>query len=194
MTDQKAPRNCATKRGYQKSLRNFATKVRLRGIVRSLAFVLVFGVFPAIAQAQRPAQPGQQRQRREELEAQIVQRFLNHVATELQLDAAARGRLEQHLRQTSARRRALAQNTVELRGHLLRAVRDESTPDSEFTRLIQEMTKLRTQEDEMWKSDQESLARILSPRQHARFVIMWIRFNEQIRDAAMRRGGPGKRP
>ena len=82
---------------------------------------------------------------------------------------------------------------------MLRAVRDEATPDSEFTRLIAEMTRLRAQEEEMWKADQESLSRILSPRQHARFVMMWIRFNEQIRDAAMNRGGmggppPGRRP
>jgi hypothetical protein len=194
MTDQKALRNCATKNRHRKSLRNMAAKGRLRRIVKGFAFVLLFGLFPAIGSAQMPGQPGQQRQRREELEAQIGQRFLNHVATELELDAGARGRLEQHLRQTAARRRALAQNTVELRGQLLRAARDGNTPDSEFTRLINEMTRLRTQEDEMWKSDQESLARILTPRQHARFVIMWIRFNEQIRDAAMRRGGPPKRP
>jgi Spy/CpxP family protein refolding chaperone len=149
---------------------------------------------PVAASAQVPAAPGEQRQRREELETQIVQRFLNHVANELQLDANSRTRLEQHLRQTAARRRTLAQSSVELRGHMLRAVRDEATPDAEFTRLINEMTRLRTQEDDMWKSDQESLSRILTPRQHARFVVMWIRFNEQIRDAAMRRGAPPGRP
>ena len=164
--------------------------------MKKLIIVLALLLAPVTLQAQNPVPraPGEQRQRREELETQIVQRFLTHVATELQLDADSRTRLEQHLRQTSSRRRNLAQNTVQLRGQMLRAVRDESTPDSEFSRLIGEMTRLRTQEDEMWKSDQESLSRILTPRQHARFVIMWIRFNEQIRDAAMRRGPPPGRP
>ena len=166
--------------------------------MKKLMVVLVLLMAPVTLQAQgqqAPGLPGEQRQRREELESQIVQRFLNHVATELQLDTDSRARLEQHLRTTANRRRNLAQNTVQLRGQMLRAVRDESTPDPEFTRLINEMTRLRTQEDDMWKSDQESLSRILTPRQHARFVIMWIRFNEQIRDAAMRRGPPaGPRP
>jgi hypothetical protein len=152
--------------------------------------ILVFMLLlPAVVEAQAP-----QRQRREQLEAQIVQRFLDHTATTLQLEGASRTRLEQHLRQTAPRRRALAQSTVELRGEMLRAVRDENTPDAEFTRLINEMTRLRDQEEAMWKSDQAALSRILSPRQHARFVVMWIRFNEQVRDMAMRRveGAPGR--
>jgi Spy/CpxP family protein refolding chaperone len=181
----------ATKQRYKTALRKLPPTA-----LRNFVFAFALGLtLPGLANAQVPGQPGQHKQRREELEAQIVQRFMNHVATELQLDASSRGRLESHLRQTAARRRALAQNTVELRGHLLRAARDESTPDSEFTRLINDMTRLRAQEDEMWKADQESLAKILTPRQHARFVMMWIRFNEQIRDMAMRRpGGPPPRP
>jgi Spy/CpxP family protein refolding chaperone len=86
---------------------------------------------------------------------------------------------------------------VRLRAAMLRAVRDESTTDAEFTRLINEMTRLRDEEEAMWKSDQEALSRILTPRQHARFIVMWIRFNDQIRDMAGRRGGnvgPVRRP
>jgi hypothetical protein len=154
--------------------------------------MLLVLLIPALASAQAP-----ERQRREQLEAQIVQRFLNHASNELQLDAASRARLEQHLRSTAPRRRNLALNTVQLRGQMLRAVRDEGTPDAEFTRLINEMTRLRGQEEEMWKSDQDALSRILTPRQHARFVVLWIRFNEQVRDMAMGRGRPpaaGRRP
>lgn len=162
--------------------------------MKKLIFVLAMLIMPTLARAQTPATPKQERQRREMLEGQIAERFLNHVATELQLGADARGRLEQHLRQTATSRRALAQKTVELRGSMLRAVREPSTSDAEFTRLINEMTRLRGQEDDMWESDQESLSRILTPRQHARFVVMWIRFNEQIRDMAMRRGQGPPRP
>jgi Spy/CpxP family protein refolding chaperone len=142
---------------------------------------------PQLAQAQRP-----QQQRREQLEAQIAQRFLNHVATELALEPNTRTRLEQHLRESGPVRRRLAQSTVQLRGRILRAVRDDATPDSEFARLINEMTRLRDEEETLWKSDQDALRRILTPRQHARFIVMWIRFNEQVRDMAMKRGGPAQ--
>jgi Spy/CpxP family protein refolding chaperone len=157
-------------------------------------FCMVLGVF-ALAAAPVQAQQGQPR--REELEAAIVQRFLDRAATELKLDGNTRTRLEQHLRQSAPPRRNLAQNTVRLRAAMLRAVRDESTTDAEFTRLINEMTRLRDEEEAMWKSDQEALSRILTPRQHARFIVMWIRFNDQIRDMAGRRGGnvgPVRRP
>ena len=155
-----------------------------------LMFMLL--VVPAIAEAQ--VQGRVPPQRREQLEGQIVQRFLGHASEQLQLDAAGRNRLEQHLRQTAPARRALAQSAARLRGEMLRAVRDEKTPDAEFTRLINEMTRLRDQEEEMWKADQESLSQILTPRQHARFIVLWIRFNDQIRDVAMRRGNPNVPP
>lgn len=162
--------------------------------MKKLIFVFALLMWPAagFAQAQRPEYP--QQGRREELESQIVQRFLDHASIELQLDANGRARLEQHLRQSAPRRRSLAQNTAQLRGQILRAVRDQQTPDAEFTRLINEMTRLRDQEETMWKSDQESLSRILTPRQHARFMVLWIRFNDQIRDMTMRRGGGGGPP
>ena len=155
--------------------------------MRIFVLVLLAALMPAVAAAQNT-------ERREALEAQIAQRFLNHVATELQLDADGQNRLEQHLRQTASRRRALAVEAVQLRGNLLRAARDENTTDAELTRLIDQMTRLRSQEDSLWRSDQEALRRILTPRQHARFILMWIRFNEQVRDAAMRRGAGPARP
>ena len=156
-------------------------------------FLLIIGLLllPAAVSAQQPQMPNQER--REQLEAQIVQRFLDNASVEMKLDANSRTRLEQFLRQTAQARRRLAQQSVQLRGHMLRAVRDDATPDAEFERLINETTRLRDQEEAMWKSDQESLRRILTPRQHARFIVMWMRFNEQIRDMANRRGGPPPR-
>ena len=156
-------------------------------------FLLIVGLMasPAAAFAQQPQMPD--RQRREELEGQIVQRFLDNASIEMKLDANSRTRLEQFLRQTAPARRRLAHQSVQLRGHMLRAVRDDATPDAEFERLISETTRLRDLEEAMWKSDQESLRRILTPRQHARFIVMWMRFNEQIREMANRRGGPPPR-
>jgi Spy/CpxP family protein refolding chaperone len=157
-------------------------------------FLVVVGL---LALAGPPVQAQQGQARRVELEAEIVQRFLDRAAIELKLEGNTRARLEQHLRQSAPPRRGLAQSTVRLRGELLRAVRDENTSDTEFTRLINEMTRLRDQEESMWKADQDALSRILTPRQHARFIVMWIRFNDQIRDVAARRGtnlGPGGVP
>ena len=75
---------------------------------------------------------------------------------------------------------------------MLAASRDSSTPDGQFRQLLSDMTSLRQKEEDLWKSDQDELARILTPRQHARFVFMWLRFNEQIREMALqgRRGPP----
>ena len=159
--------------------------------MKTLLLIIGLLVSPAAVWAQQPQMPNQER--REQLEAQIVQRFLDNASVEMKLDANSRTRLEQFLRQTAPARRRLAQQSVQLRGHMLRAVRDEATPEAEFERLINETTRLRDQEEAMWKSDQESLRRILTPRQHARFIVMWMRFNEQIRDMANRRGGPPKR-
>ena len=156
--------------------------------MKKLLMLLALLALPVTANAQEKQAPD--RQRREELEAQIVQRFLDHASVEMKLDANARTRLEQHLRQSAPARRQLAQQTVQLRGQMLRAVRDEATPDTEFSRLINETTRLRDQEEALWKADQEALGRILTPRQHTRFIVMWLRFNEQIRDMANRRGGP----
>jgi Spy/CpxP family protein refolding chaperone len=153
--------------------------------------LLILSLLLAVA---APIQAQQGQARREELEVEIAQRFLDRAATELKLDAGARTRLEQHLRQSATPRRSLAQNTVRLRGQLLRAVRDENTTDAEFNRLINEMTQLRDQEETMWKADQEALSRILTPRQHARFIVLWIRFNDQVREMAMKRGGGNMGP
>ena len=48
------------------------------------------------------------------------------------------------------------------------------------------MTALPEQEEQRWRADQDELARILTPRQHAQFVFMWLRFQDQIREPAMR--------
>ncbi|HEX6063918.1 MAG TPA: hypothetical protein VFZ04_06825, partial [Longimicrobiales bacterium] len=67
-------------------------------------FALLLAPLAAAAQVPQP-----QRERREELEAQIVQRFLSNTASQLQLDNERRNRLEQHLRCSSPRRSALSQ-------------------------------------------------------------------------------------
>jgi Spy/CpxP family protein refolding chaperone len=124
------------------------------------------------------------------LQGEIMNRFMNHVTNQLQLDQSARGRLEQHLRQSGERRRSLAQRSVQLRREAGAAVRDSTTPEAEFRRLLGEMTDLRQKEEELFTSDQDALGRILTPRQQVQFVFMWLRFNEQVREMAR----PARRP
>lgn len=152
--------------------------------MRRLVLMAALLVLPCVAQAQNP----QMNARRQMLQGQIVQRFMDHVSTQLALDAGTRARLEQQMRQSGDRRRQLARNTADLRRDLMVAIRDSSTSDAEINRLLGQMTGLRQQEQDLWKSDQDALARILTPRQRARFVFMWLRFNEQIRDMALRPG------
>jgi len=131
--------------------------------------------------------------RRRALQGQIIQGFMNRVSEELELDQATRARLEQQLRASGAQRRELAQNTLTLRRQMMVAARDTTTSDADFKRMLNDMSALRQREEDLWKSDQEALARILTPRQHARFVFMWLRFNEQVREMALQ-PGMGPRP
>ena len=63
--------------------------------MKKLALLMIFcALLPGPLSAQGPGQG----QGRRQLEAQVVERFLDHVTRELQLSADGRSRLEQHLR------------------------------------------------------------------------------------------------
>jgi Spy/CpxP family protein refolding chaperone len=160
--------------------------VKLRSWMVALLLLM-----PAVVSAQGPGGPPQGDPRRQQLQRQIVQRFMQHVTDELNLDAATRRKLEEQLRQSGDERREIARATNDLRRRIVDATRDSSTPDAEFTRLLNELTALRQKEEDRWKADQDGLSRILTPRQQARFVFMWLRFNEQVREMALR---PPQRP
>jgi Spy/CpxP family protein refolding chaperone len=144
-------------------------------------------LIPAGARAQGPEGPPPQGDpRRQQLQRQIVQRFMEHVTNELNLDAATRRKLEEQLRDSGEDRREIARATNDLRRRIMDASRDSTTSDAEFRKLLTEMTTLRQKEEDRWKADQDALGKILTPRQQARFVFMWLRFNEQIREMALR--------
>ena len=144
-------------------------------------------LLPAMLPAQHPGPGGA---RREALQGEVVRRFMNHVTNQLQLEQSVRGRLEQHLRASGEERRSLAQRSAEVRRQAMDALRDSSTNEADFRRLLSEMTALRQREENLWQADQETLSRILTPRQHVQFVFMWLRFNEQVRELARPQGGP----
>ena len=59
---------------------------------------------------QRPGGPGQAR--RQMLEAQVFDRFMNRVSTDMRLEADVRARLERQVRESGEQRRRLAQQSV----------------------------------------------------------------------------------
>ena len=137
--------------------------------------------------AQRPGGPPPQR--REMLQQQIGERFMQSLAVQLKLDDATRARLQEQLMKSGEQRRDLAEQSQILRLQMVRAARDSTTTDAQLRAFLAQANELKQREDELWRSDQAALSRILTPRQHVQFVFMWLRLNDQIRDMA-KRGPP----
>jgi hypothetical protein len=130
------------------------------------------------AQGQRMPRP---QQRRDVLEAQVFNRFMNRVSADMRLNRAGQDRLARYLRQSGMQRRALAQEAVQLRRRLVAATRDSTQSDADIDRLLQELTQLRTREQELWNRDWSELSSQLTPRQRAVFLLRWMNFNERLR-------------
>ena len=160
----------------------------VRTVVAAM-FIATLAHAPAVSQ-----QGGGPPPRREELEAQIFERFLDRVSTEMQLDAQGKDRLRQYLLDSGAKRRELTFRSVMLRRQLMQATREPSTNEDQFRRHMSELRRLRDQEHELARSDDQSLQRMLTPRQQAIFALSWIQFQERIRDVMMNRPPGGRRP
>jgi Spy/CpxP family protein refolding chaperone len=146
-----------------------------------IAFGLLLAPMPLVAQ-----RPGGPPPRREMLQKQIGERFMDGVATQLKLDAATRAKLQEHLLKSGEQRRDLAERSRLLRIQMVRAARDSTTTDAELRKFINETSALKKSEDDIWRADQDALSRILTPRQHVQFMFMWLRLNDQIRDISNR--------
>jgi hypothetical protein len=127
--------------------------------------------------------------RRDALEAQIVQRLVARAGDAMRLGAPGRRRLAALLENSNAERRGLARQAIAVRRQLAQAVRDPSTSDGDFTRLVRELMRLRAREHELWQQDEKQLETLLTPRQHAQFLLHWARFQDEIRDILARRAG-----
>ncbi|HSK17708.1 MAG TPA: Spy/CpxP family protein refolding chaperone [Longimicrobiales bacterium] len=125
--------------------------------------------------------------RRDSLEAEVVQKFVRRLGRELKLSSAQQSQTEQVLRQSGLQRRELSRASMQLRGRIYRAARSAETPEAEFVRLIAEHEALRVREHDLWRRDQEQLARILDPRQRAQFILSWAHFQDDMRDILSRR-------
>lgn len=139
---------------------------------------------PAAVQSQ--AGPG----RRAALQERVFQRFLDTAASTLQLDATGRRRLAEVLREGQERRSELRRELMEVRRSLMHAVEDPDAPEEEIRRSLDVVSELRRREYELWRDEQAALARVLTPRQHARFMGLQMRFVERVRELQGRRGPP----
>lgn len=125
--------------------------------------------------------------RRDSLEAEVVQKFVRRLGRELKLSSAQQSQTEQVLRQSGLQRRELSRASMQLRGRIYRAARNSDTPEAEFVRLLAEHEALRVREHDLWRRDQEQLARIMDPRQRAQFILSWAHFQDDMRDILSRR-------
>lgn len=154
---------------------------------RKVLPMLLLLLLAAPAAGQVPGQgPGPGMQRRAQLEQQVLQRFVQRASDQLALPAATRPRLAQVIRESSADRRALNQQTMQLRRRMALAVQG-SAEDAEFTRLLEEQRRLREREHELWLREQARLEEILTPRQRAHFTLLWFRLQEEARDLMLQR-------
>lgn len=142
---------------------------------------------PTDAAAQRGGPPPVRRptpqlQQRDALERQIIQRFVQRTGDEMQLGAEGRDELERILRDSNTRRRELVAASRDLRLRLRQAIDDPNTPDAKFEALLDEAQALQRQEHELFEQDQDELARTLTARQRAVFMVRWIGLQEQVQE------------
>jgi hypothetical protein len=156
---------------------------------------LLIGVLTMLALAPTAARAQQSDQsrraelaaRRDSLEAEVVRKFVRHLARDLELTEAQREQTERVLRESGLQRHALSRSSWQLRRRLDQAARDSTTADAEFIRLLAEYETLRTREHDLWRRDQVELSRVLDPRQRTQFLLAWARFQDDMREIISRR-------
>jgi hypothetical protein len=163
----------------------------MRALGAALLLTVTLAVLPAGLHAQRTqpdaARRAAEQARRDSLEAEISQKFLERLTRDLRLDADQRTRVERIMEGSGQRRRDLMQASLELRGRMHRALRSSTTTDAEFMRLLGDHETLRGREHELWRRDQDELAAVLSARQRVQFIISWAGFQETMREILSQR-------
>jgi Spy/CpxP family protein refolding chaperone len=162
--------------------------------MRKMAMVAVLALLVPVtlsAQGGRPRAVQADAAQRAELEARILERFIDQTATQLELTAGQAAELRTLFTRNMERRREFARASIEVRRRLMTAVRAPATTDEEFDGLLGELAELRGRDQEMWQREQEALAALLSARQRAQFMARWLMLQDNIRDALARRRPPG---
>lgn len=163
--------------------------------MRMLATALLAAVLTAPAAEAQVRPPGQQQQRRAgmerqvdraAMEAQIMQRFLETTTQRMGLSQDGTQQLAAILRRSGQERRTMHQQSEALQQRLQEAVR-AGAGDAEVRGMIEEITALRRREFQLWEREQRELGQLLTPRQHAMYMVQWLRLQDNIRSVMARR-------
>jgi Spy/CpxP family protein refolding chaperone len=123
---------------------------------------------------------------RAEMRERIQTRFLDLVTERLELDATQRTRVAAVLDQNSDRRREIAEDGHRLRQEAADLLRSDAPDAARAERILGELTRLREQELQLWRAEQDALAGVLSPTQRLELMAIQARFNERVRDVRHR--------
>jgi hypothetical protein len=127
--------------------------------------------------------------RRMQLQRQVLQRFVEQNSRELGLTAQERGRIEQILLDSNSRRDELFAEAAVLRGRLATAMRDATVTDETLNGILNELVELREREHQVWRREQDELARTLPARKRAQLTLRLLRLQERIREMIEQRPG-----
>lgn len=125
--------------------------------------------------------------RRDSLEREVVQKFVERLGRDLAMSDEQGARTTAILLESGTLRRALMRESSALRSRLHRAARASDMTDAEYTRLLAEHETLRTREHDLWRREQHELSRVLTPKQRVQFIIAWAHFQDDMREIISRR-------
>lgn len=134
---------------------------------------------------------------RAEMRERIQTRFLDLVTERLELDATQRARVAAVLDQNRERRREIAEEGHRLRREAAELLRSDAPDGARAERILGELTRLREQELQLWRAEQDALAGVLSPTQRLELMAIQARFNDRVREVrhrAPRAPVEGRRP
>ena len=142
----------------------------------------------AAAQEGEPAGPrsAPSEEQRAEMRERIQTRFLDMVTERLELDATQRTRVAAVLDQNADRRREIAREGHRLRSEAAGLLRADSPDGARAQRILDQLTRLREQELQLWRAEQDALAGVLTPTQRLELMAIQARFNERVRDVRHR--------
>lgn len=163
----------------------------MRKTIFALALVGALSV-PAATMAQEGERRRTPRteQERAEMHERIRTRFLDMTAERLELDAGQRTRLGTVLEQNREARRTIAEEGMRLRREAADVLRADSPDAARAERILSELTRLRERELQLWRTEQDALADVLTPAQRLELMAMQVRFNERVRNLRHERSGP----
>lgn len=176
--------------------------------MRMLAVLFVVAVAqPVSAQGRMPIQVDgrprgevsiQTRAERAALRAQVFQTFMDRATDRLGLDASARARLEQVLRQNETRRHDMGRQSAQARRDIQAGLQNNAS-DAELARLLDKLDELRVRELDVWRVEQAELARVLTSRQRAQLIGLRAELFERVQQMgrqkwSARPGNPNEGP